>query len=119
MILPGIIGYVVGKYMSRKLHAFALGILLGIVLGLIATYTFIPLLYPVYAGVLGQIGIPEFDSIGIMVLLPDFVVYSESVYMFTRSYVIDSVFLVTGALFAALGTWVGTTHRAGNTTALF
>lgn len=67
MILPAIIGYVVGKYMNSKVHAFLLSVLLGVVLGLIATYTYIPLLYPLFSGEAGLVVIPEFDSVGIMV----------------------------------------------------
>ncbi len=119
MILPAIIGYVVGKYMNSRVLAFLLSVLLGIVLGLIATYTYIPLLYPLFSGEAGLVVIPEFDSIGIMVLLPDFIVYQEAVYMLTRSYVIDSVFLITGAFFAALGTWVGSANQTTKTTTLF
>lgn len=119
MILPLISGYITGRWVSKKAYAIILGVLLGTVLGLISTYTLIPLLYPLYAGEVGLVVIPEFDSIGIMFLTPDFVIYTETIYMLTRSYIIDLVFLATGAFFAALGTLFGFTHRIEGNKVLF
>ena len=110
MILPLIIGYMFGKFVNRRFRAIAFGVLLGAALGLVATYTLIPLLYPIFTGDAGLVVIPEFDSIGIMFLTSDFVIYTETVYFLTRSYIIDLVLVFTGALFAALGVWIGSTR---------
>lgn len=67
MILPAVIGYAVEKYVNSRVPAFLLSVLLGVVLGLIATYTYIPPLYPLFSGEAGLVVIPEFDSVGIMV----------------------------------------------------
>jgi hypothetical protein len=112
MILPVITGYVIGRLLSKRSLAIVFGILVGAVLGLVATYTLIPLLYPIFTGDAGLVVIPEFDSIGIMFLLPDFIIYTETVYMLTRSYIIDFVFLITGAIFSAIGTWLGLRYHS-------
>lgn len=119
MILSLITGYVIGRFVSKRSLAVAFGVLLGAALGLIATYTLIPLLYPILTGDAGLIVIPEFDSIGIMFLIPDFLIYTETVYMLTRSYIIDFVFLLTGAVFTTIGTWLGSAKRPEKGTAVF
>jgi hypothetical protein len=119
MIFPLISGYIIGRWVSKKAYAIILGVLIGSVLGLISTYVLIPLLYPMYTGDVGLIVVPEFDSIGIMFLTPDFVIYTEIVYMLTRSYIIDLVFLVTGAFFTTLGTLFGSAHRIERNEVLF
>ncbi len=75
-------------------------------MGLLSTYSLIPLLYPLFTGEVGLVVIPEFDSLGIMFFLPDFVIYTETVYMLTRSYIIDLIFLMTGISFTVIGTWI-------------
>jgi hypothetical protein len=119
MILSLIIGYVIGRIASKKSLALTFSVLLGALLGLTATYTLIPLLYPIFTGDAGLIVIPEFDSIGIMFLIPDFVIYNEIVYMLTRSYIIDFVFLFTGVFFTAIGAWLGSTPRIKKSTLVF
>jgi len=111
MILPIVIGFVIRKIVSKKSQAFTVAALLGALMGLIATYTLIPLLYPMFAGDAGLVVIPEFDSIGIMFFIPDFIIYKETVYFLTRSYLIDSVFLITGVFFTTIGAWIGSTQR--------
>ncbi|MFX1561163.1 MAG: hypothetical protein ACFFBL_11295 [Promethearchaeota archaeon] len=110
MILPLFVGYITGSFTSKRSQAIGFGLLIGALLGLAASYTFIPLLYPIFAGKIGEVGIPEFNSIGIMFLLPDIVVYSESVYFLTRSIVIDLCLMMTGAATAVLGVWFGSIH---------
>jgi hypothetical protein len=111
MILSVITGYVFGRFVYKRSLAVTFGVLLGVLLGLIASYSFLPLLYPIFAGEAGLIVSPGFTSIGIMFLIPDFVVYTEAVYILTRSYFIDVVFAGTGVIFASLGTWFGLSHR--------
>jgi hypothetical protein len=105
MILPIAIGFVVGRIVGRKSIAILSALLIGSVVGLIASYTLIPLLYPIFSGNAGLVVIPEFYSMGIMILHPDFVVYTETVYMMTRSQFIDLVFVLTGAIFSLIGAW--------------
>jgi hypothetical protein len=107
MILPIILGFVIGRLVSRKSLVIVAALLLGSGIGLIASFTLIPLLYPFFAGSAGLVVIPEFHSVGIMVLTPDFIIYNESVYMMTRSQVIDTLFLLTGAVFSLIGAWEG------------
>jgi hypothetical protein len=111
MILPIIVGFVTGRFVSKKSQAVLGALLIGAAVGLFASYTLIPLLYPIFTGDAGLVVIPEFDSVGIMFLLEDFVIYTETVYMRTRSYVIDLVFVLTGAIFSALGTWVSSSYH--------
>ncbi len=117
--MPLVSGYIIGRLVSKKTYAIILGVLLGAVFGLISTYTFIPLLYPLYVGEVGLVVVPEFDAIGIMFLTPDFVIYTEIVYMLTRSHIIDLVFLTTGAFFTALGILLGSAHRIERNHVLF
>ena len=111
MILPIIIGLIIGKFVSKRSLAIPIALLLGSAVGLIASYTLIPLLYPIFTGTAGLVVIPEFRVVGIMIFLPDFVVYTETIYMMTRSWIIDSVFVMTGAIFSVLGTWVSLSRQ--------
>ncbi len=119
MILPFVLGYLIGRYVGRKTLNIIIGLLLGVALGLGATYTLIPLMYPIFTGNAGLVVVPELRSIGIMILIPDFVVYTETVYMFTHSYIIDLAFTSIGAIAGALGTWYGSIHRLDKNTTVF
>jgi len=107
LILPIITGYIIGRLLDKRNQAFFVAIILGAAMGLLSTYSLIPLLYPLFTGEVGLVVIPEFDSLGIMFFLPDFVIYTETVYMLTRSYIIDLIFLMTGISFSVIGTWIG------------
>ncbi|MFW9769766.1 MAG: hypothetical protein ACFFEM_13170 [Candidatus Thorarchaeota archaeon] len=111
MILPMIVGFVIGRVVSRKSLVLTTALLIGAGVGLIASYMFIPLLYPIFAGDAGLVVGPEFHSIGIMILTENFVIYKEAVYMMTRSYVIDLVFIMTGGIFSVVGAWEGTRNN--------
>ena len=119
MILPLITGYVFGRIVRKKSIAIVIGLLLGTVLGLIATYTLIPVLYPIFAGDAGLVVIPEASAIGIMFLTSDFIIYFEIIYMPTRSFIIDLVFVVTGVFSAVVGTWFGSTYHTERKTTPF
>ena len=112
MILPIIIGFVVDRFVSKKSQAVLGAILIGGVLGLIASNTLIPLLYPLFWGDAGLVVIPEAHAIGIMILFPDWHIYSEVVWR-TRTFVIDLVFILTGVVFGAVGAWIGSRHQDG------
>ena len=119
MILPLILGYAIGKSMEKRRYAIVIGFILGAAMGLFSTYTLVPLLYPIFVGDAGLVVIPEFYSIGIMFLVPDFIIYTEIVYMLSRSYIIDLVFAVTGVVFVVLGTLLGSSHRTVRITTTF
>lgn len=111
MILPIVTGYLSARFLSNRYHAVILGILLGGIMGFIASGASLPFLYPLFSGEAGLIVGPEFSSVGIMFLIPDFVIYREALYYLTQSYVIELVFVLTGILFAALGALYGSTHN--------
>ncbi|MFW9789023.1 MAG: hypothetical protein ACFFE1_15190 [Candidatus Thorarchaeota archaeon] len=113
MILPITVGFVVGRFVRKKSEALLVAIVIGSVLGIVASNTLIPLLYPLFWGEAGYVIIPEARVIGIMVLIPDLVVYSEVVWR-TRTFVISLVFLLSGTIFSTLGAWMGSRLRGGN-----
>ncbi|MFW9975777.1 MAG: hypothetical protein ACFFDQ_10950 [Candidatus Thorarchaeota archaeon] len=119
MILPFVFGYLIGRFVGRKTLNIIIGLFVGVALGLSATYTLIPLMYPIFTGDAGLVVIPELRSIGIMILTPDFVVFTETVYMFTRPYIIDIVFALIGAISGVLGSWYGSIHRLEKITTVF
>lgn len=112
MILPIIIGFVVGKFVSKKSQAVLGAVLIGGALGLIASSTLIPLLYPLFWGDAGLVVIPEAHAIGIMILFPDWIIYSEVVWR-TRTFVIDLVFILTGVVIGAVSAWVSSRNQDG------
>ena len=118
MILPTIIGFVVGRFVSKKSQAVLGALLIGGALGLIASNNLIPLLYPLFWGDAGLVVIPEAHAIGIMILFPDWLLYSEVVWR-TRTLVIDLVFILTGVLFGAMGAWIGSRLQVGRISAPF
>ncbi|MFW9963751.1 MAG: hypothetical protein ACFFCX_09320 [Candidatus Sifarchaeia archaeon] len=119
MILPFVCSYLIGRFVSKKTLGVTIGILVGVALGLSATSAFIPLLYPIFIGETGLVVIPEYKSIGIMILIPDFIIYTETVSIFTRPYLIDFVFVLIGIFFSVFGTWYGSAHRLEKNTGVF
>jgi hypothetical protein len=77
MILPGIGGFLLGKYIVDRRAAAATAFILGLATGIIAGLGAAPLLYPIYTGFGDGPVIPEYRELVIYFIITQYPMFSE------------------------------------------
>jgi hypothetical protein len=107
MMLPIIVGFVVGRFVRNRKLIAALGLTIGIAMGLFAGLEWIPVLYPFLVVRIPWVGVPEIRRVGIAFAHPDLVLYAESIHFQSFSLFILPVLLAAGLIGAILGVYLG------------
>lgn len=107
MILPFVLGALLGKYVRKKLLIVILGIVLATGIGLVAVFEIVPLLFPFVFTILNWMGIPEITRHGMVLVIPDLVLVDELVYLQSFPLILTSVSLAVSILGLVLGIVLG------------
>jgi hypothetical protein len=107
VILPFVLGALLGKYVRKKLLIVILGIVLATGIGLVAVFEIVPLLFPFVFTILNWMGIPEITRHGMVLVIPDLVLVDELVYLQSFPLILTSVSLAVSILGLVLGIVLG------------
>jgi hypothetical protein len=114
MILPITVGFVIGRFVSRKpLVIGILGLVAGVVLGLVAGFEILPLMYPFMIVQIPFVGIPEIRRVGISLVIPYVVLLEESIHYLSYSLMFMSFLTVVSVVGTIIGVFVGKQYNPG------
>ena len=108
MIIPLIVGFLVGKTYGKELKWMIISLGIGITMGTIGGLELIPFAYPLYATQpLDWIGLPEYRPIAIYFGFPSYKIHQEVVLMTEISPLIISILTIVCVVGVLLGQVIG------------
>jgi hypothetical protein len=114
MILPIILGFVIGRFVRKKNHVLLLGLPIGVMMGLLAGLEIAPLLYPLMIIQIPWVGVPEIRRVGLVLGYPELILFSESVHFQSYSILLASTALVVSVVGVILGLYLGLMFRGSD-----
>jgi hypothetical protein len=108
MIIPLLVGYVIGKTYGKEIKWMILSAIIGIIMGIIGGIELAPIAYPLYATrPLDWMGLPEYRPIAIYFGFPFLKLHQEVVLMTEFSPFIICFFMVVCVLVIMIGQTMG------------
>ncbi|MGD9395912.1 MAG: hypothetical protein PVJ05_05755 [Candidatus Thorarchaeota archaeon] len=111
MILPIIIGFVVGRFVIRRNPAHILGLILGVVMGIIGGLEVAPAVFPFMVVQIPWIGIPEIRRVGLVLGHPHVVLFAESINFQSFSLIILLILVAISIIGTIAGVYLGARYR--------
>jgi len=107
MIMPVVVGIVIGRLVRKRTYSYILGLVIGVVLGVLSGLEFAPLLYPFMIVRIPWVGVPEIRRVGFALGHPDIVLFAESIHFQGFSLIMLSALLAVSIIGAAIGVYLG------------
>ena len=114
MILPIIIGFVVGRFVSKKTPALILGLILGVVIGLIGGLEVAPAVFPFMVMQIPWVGVPEIRRVGLVLGHPDVVLFAESIHFQSFSLIMLSILVAVSIIGTVAGVYLAARYRGSS-----
>lgn len=115
MIIPLIVGYVIGKTYGKETKWMIFSAIVGIIMGIIGGLELVPFAYPLYVTrPLDWMGLPEYRPIAIYFGFPFYKIYQEVVLMTEFSPFIISIITVVCVVGIVMGQIVGNRKMKSN-----
>lgn len=114
MILSFVLGFLTGNFVKRREFVAILGLVFALLLGLLGGFGIAPVQYPFMITELNWVGVPEIKRVGLSLVLPEFVLFQESIPFQSFSLLILSALLLISILGSILGIFLGIRYRAGD-----
>ena len=111
MIVPIIVGFVIGRFVSKNNHVNILSLIAAVVMGLLAGFEIAPVIYPLMIIQIPWVGIPEIRRVALVFGVPDLILFSESVHFQSYSIILLGVAFVVSFVGVILGVYLGKRFR--------
>jgi hypothetical protein len=108
MLIPLILGFLIGKSYGKEKTWMMISFLFGIIIGIIGGLELIPLVYPLYAARPPDwVGLPEYRPIAIYLVGPTIKIYQEVVLMTYTSLFVISILSIVSIVGVMIGQVIG------------